>query len=231
MLNEWVSQLTWLIRQQTIWAPLIAMLAGLLSSLAPCSLASVPLVMGYVKGSGENTTRRSFLLSIVFAIGMSLTFIGIGLATGIMGRLVGGFSKVWYIIFGIFLTLMAIQTWGIYYFIKPNNLMNKSKSKNYIGAFISGILGGFFSSPCATPVIIAIVSIVLASGANIFWSILLFAAYAFGHSIVTIIAGTFSGAVTSLERKPKYAKLANLVDGVLGLGIFIMGVYFIYLGM
>lgn len=231
MLNEWISHLTWLIREQTIWAPLLALLAGLLSSLAPCSLASIPLVMGYVKGSGEDKPSRSFLLSVVFAFGMSATFISLGLATGILGRLVGGFNKYWYIVFGVFLVLMAIQTWGIYYFIKPTNLINKSRSRNYIGAFISGILGGFFSSPCSTPVMIALVSIVLASGANIAWSILLFAAYALGHSMVTIFAGTFTGTMLGVKNKPHFTKIGNIVDKVLGLGIFIMGIFYISMGL
>jgi thiol:disulfide interchange protein len=50
-------------------APLLALVAGILTSLTPCALSGIPLVVGYVGGTGQRSTKRAFLLSIVFAIG------------------------------------------------------------------------------------------------------------------------------------------------------------------
>ncbi len=64
-----------------IWiAPLLALIAGILTSVTPCSLSSVPLVIGYVGGTGEKDTKRSFRLSLAFALGMAVTFTALGTA-------------------------------------------------------------------------------------------------------------------------------------------------------
>ena len=39
---------------ENIWlAPVLAFVAGILTSFTPCSLSSLPLIIGYVGGSGE----------------------------------------------------------------------------------------------------------------------------------------------------------------------------------
>ncbi len=48
----------------TIWlAPVLALLAGVLTSFMPCSLSGIPLVIGYVGGTGQKDTRKAFSLS------------------------------------------------------------------------------------------------------------------------------------------------------------------------
>lgn len=232
MINEILADLAHKITNAGPIGPLIAIIAGFLTSLTPCSLSSVPLIIGYVKGSGQDSTKRSFALSVVFALGMTLTFVGIGVLSGALGRLVGVMPPFLYIIVGIFLVLMAIQTWGVYYFIKPNTMINKSTSRNYLGALVSGLLAGFFASPCTTPVMLALVSLVISSsGSAMLWGLLLFVFYAIGHSIVTILAGTFSVSVMEMTTKKEYKMVSKIIEIVLGILIFILGVYFISLGI
>ena len=53
MINEWLEQLSSLI-QSSLWlAPVLALLAGILTFFTPCSLSSIPLVIGYVGGTGQ----------------------------------------------------------------------------------------------------------------------------------------------------------------------------------
>lgn len=44
-------------------APLLALLAGVLTSFTPCSLSSIPLVIGYVGGAGAQDTKMALRLS------------------------------------------------------------------------------------------------------------------------------------------------------------------------
>lgn len=232
MLNNILVDLAKMLNNSSFITPLIALVAGFLTSLTPCSLSSIPLIMGYVKGSGQDDRRKSFSLSLVFALGMSLTFVGIGLFSSLLGRLVGLVPWYVYVGVGVLMILMAIQSWGLYYFIKPNNLINKSTRRNYLGSFISGLLAGFFASPCTTPVMVALISLVISSSSlNMMWGIFLFIMFALGHSIVTILAGTWSVGLNDLMLKKGYKKLAKIVEVVLGIFIFILGVYFISLGL
>ena len=118
----------------------------------PCSLSSIPLVVGYVGGTAQNDSKKAFKLSIIYVLGTAVTFTAIGVIAALAGKLVGVTGSWWYIILGVLMVLMALQTWGIFEFIPSSNLLSKSTKKGGIGAFIAGMLAGVFSSPCATPV-------------------------------------------------------------------------------
>lgn len=231
MINDILTDFSWLIRTGSIYAPLIVLIAGVLTSITPCSLSSVPLIIGYVGGTGQKDTQKSFRLSVTFALGMTITFTIIGLFSSLMQKIVGTTGKWWYLFLGILMLMMAIQTWGIYHFIKPNNLINKSERKGYFGALVSGLLGGLFSSPCATPVMVALMSMIAGTEGNIFWGILLFLLYAIGHSIIVILAGTFVGFVAKINSISGYGKFAKAIQTVLGIIIFILGVFFLSQGI
>ena len=229
MINEWLETLSSLISQSIWLAPLIALLAGVLTSVTPCALSSVPLVIGYVGGTGNNDTKRAFRLSLTFAIGMAVTFTALGTIASLLGRLMGTSSKWWYIALGVLMLLMALQTWEVYNFIPSTYLTGKNTKKGYIGAFIAGILGGVFSSPCATPVLIVLLGIVARSG-NVIWGILLLLLYSAGHSVLVLVAGTSIGFVKKLTTSDKYGAFSKVLKYLMGGAILLIAFYMFYLG-
>ncbi|MDD5382164.1 MAG: cytochrome c biogenesis protein CcdA, partial [Candidatus Margulisbacteria bacterium] len=62
--------------------PLIAylavFLAGLVSSASPCVLILYPLIIGFVGGYGEGDVRKSALYSLLFSLGLAITFTLLG---------------------------------------------------------------------------------------------------------------------------------------------------------
>lgn len=221
-ISEIISKSGWL-------APILALLAGILTSFTPCSLSSIPLIIGYVGGTGQRDTKRALYLSITFAAGAAITFTAFGVAASLAGRLIGTSASWWYIILGILMILMALQTWGIFEIIPSSYLISKTKKKGYIGAFIAGILGGIFSSPCSTPVLIVLLAIVAGKG-SILWGILLLLLYSIGHGILAIIAGTSFGFVQKLSASKKYGRASTVLKILMGLLILIIGFYMLYLG-
>lgn len=230
MINQWLETLSTLIINSFWLAPLLALLAGVLTSVTPCALTSVPLVIGYVGGSGNNDPKKSFKLSLTFALGMAVTFTALGTVASLFGKLMGTSSKWWYIALGVLMVLMALQTWEIYNFIPSTYLASKSKKKGYIGAFIAGILGGVFSSPCATPVLIILLGIVARSG-NIVWGVLLLLLYSIGHSVLVLIAGTSIGFVKNLTQNEKYGTFSKVLKILMGGAILLIALYMFYLGL
>ena len=78
--------------QAVTGTPLIALSAalawGALSVvLSPCHLASIPLIVGFIDGQGAMTTRRAFVISNLFAVGILVTIALIGVATAAAGRM------------------------------------------------------------------------------------------------------------------------------------------------
>jgi cytochrome c biogenesis protein CcdA len=210
-------------------APLMALLAGVLTSMTPCALSSVPLIIGYVGGVGNKDPKKSFKLSLLFAFGMAITFTMLGVLASILGRLMGTSSSLWYLFLGTLMVLMALQTFGLYQLIPSTTLITKNKKKGYVGAFLAGILGGIFSSPCATPVLVVLLGIVARSG-NPLWGIGLLLLYALGHSFLVIIAGTSIGWVSRITSNPKYGLYSNLLKYITGILILLIGFYMFYLG-
>lgn len=203
MINQWLDTLAVLISDNLWFAPIMALVAGVLTSATPCALSSVPLIIGYVGGTGNDDPKRAFRLSLTFAAGMAVTFTVLGTIASLAGKLMGTLGRWWYIVLGILMVLMALQTWGLFQFIPSTYLTAKNKRRGYIGALIAGILGGIFSSPCATPVLVVLLGIVAQNG-NVLWGILLLLLYAIGHSVLVLVAGTSLGFVQKMKTSAKY---------------------------
>jgi cytochrome c biogenesis protein CcdA len=192
-----------LIERSGYIAPLLALIAGALTSFTPCSLSSIPLVVGFVGGAGQGNTGRAFRLSLTFALGSAVTFTALGVIASLAGRLIGTSASWWYIALGVLMVLMALQTWEVFEIIPSSYLLSKNKKRGYAGALVAGILGGVFSSPCSTPVLIALLAIVAGKG-SILWGILLLLLYSVGHGILAVVAGTSVGFVQKLTTSGKY---------------------------
>ena len=225
-LLEYLSKLI----METAWlAPILALVAGILASFTPCSLSSIPLVIGYVGGTGQKDTKKALSLSLVFALGSAVTFTALGVIASSAGRLMGTSASWWYLLLGALMVLMALQTWGVFEIIPSSYLISKNTKRGYAGAFIAGILGGIFSSPCSTPVLIALLAIVAGKG-SIVWGILLLLIYSAGHGILAVVAGTSVGFVQKLTASEKYGKASTVLKIVMGSAILTIGFYMFYLG-
>lgn len=228
-MNEILEMMSEIIKNNFWIAPIISLLAGILTSFTPCSLSSVPLIIGCVGGTGINNTKRAFKLSVVFAVGMAITFTILGALASLLGKFMQGGGTWWYIILGIIMVLMALQTFEIITIVKSTNLQTKNTKKGYLGALIAGILGGIFSSPCSTPVLIVLLALVANSG-NMIWGIFLLLLYSIGHSILVVIAGTSLGTIQKMTQNEKYGKISNILKYIMGIIILFIGFYMFYLG-
>ncbi len=228
-MTGWLQSLSDLIQSAAWFAPILALLAGVLTSFTPCSLTNVPLVIGYVGSTEEQSTRRAFALSVTFVLGNALTFTILGVLATLAGRMLGAMASWWYIALGILMVLMALQTWGVITLIPSGALSTLPKSTGYVGAFAAGVLGGVFSTPCATPVLVALMAVV-AGGGNLAWGVLLFLLYSIGHGALAILAGTSVGFAKKLSASESYESASRWIKGVLGLGILLIGFYMLYLG-
>lgn len=210
-------------------APIFALLAGVVTSFTPCSLSSISLIIAYVGGVKEKNSKKAFWLSLTFAIGTAVTFTIFGIIAALAGRLIGVTSQWWYMILGILMVLMTLQIWEVIELIPSTYLVSKNKKKGFLGAFLTGVLAGIFSSPCSTPVLITLLAVVATNG-NIVWGILLLLFYSLGHATLAIIVGTSMGFVQKLSQNSIYGKLSKFIKLVTGLVVLVLALYMFYLG-
>lgn len=230
-INTILERFSVLIAHNMLLAPLLALAAGILTSVTPCSLSSVPLVIAYVGGTGRKEPAVAFRFSLVFALGMAVTFTALGALASLLGKLLSfGSNTWWYLVLGILMILLSLQTWGIITIIPPSYAQSKNTRRGYFGAFVTGVLGGLFSSPCATPVLIALLALVARRG-NPLWGISLLLLYSIGHSVLVVLAGTFMGLTGKLTKSGNYGIFAKTVNVLLGMGILLIGLYLVYVGI
>ena len=226
MIESVLSSLSSVIDPSQPWVYLIVLLGGVLSSFLPCSLSSLPLIISYVS-AGKRDTKSSFLLSLVFAAGMAVTYTFLSLIALALGNIIGTTGHLWYLILAVLMLMMGLQMLGVFNFIPSCYLQTKDQLRGYPGALLAGILSGVFSSPCSTPVLVAVLSIAsMADG--VLFSALLLLCYSIGYSVLSVIAGTFVGFVTALSSKEAYRKLGQFVQILLGLAILLLSFYLFY---
>lgn len=228
-MNGLLDLLSDLIGKSGALAPLLALAAGVVASFLPCSLSTVPLIVGFVGGTGQRDPKKAFLLSLVFAAGSAVTFTALGAAASVAGRLVGASSSWWYVVLGVLMVLMALQMWEVFEFIPASYLVSKSARRGFFGAFLAGILSGVFSSPCSTPVLIVLLAAVAGRG-NVAWGVLLLLCYSAGHGMLAVLAGTSVGFVQKLSKSGGYGVWSRALRIAMGCLILLLGFYMLYLG-
>lgn len=186
-----------LIQNQQGLAFLTVFVAGIISAASPCVLAAIPLIIGYVGGYSEGNKKKAALYSLVFILGLAITFTVLGAAASAMGQFLGFMGRWLYVGLAAIAVLMGLQLMGIVSIPLPFQKVHTVKSKGLWGAFFLGLLTGTVSSPCATPVLAVILVYVSTQGDILYGGMLLFA-YAVGHCALIFVAGLSVGLTESI---------------------------------
>ena len=226
MLDNLLSSLSEAVGSSGWLSPIIALAAGLITSITPCALSQVPLVLGYV--GREASPGKAFRLSLVYAAGTAVTFTSFGVAAALLGTLVGNAGRWWYFVLGAIMVLMALQMWGIVNLVPSTYLAAANRRRGYIGALLAGILGGIFSSPCSTPVLVALLTIAGAEGEVVRGALLLLL-YSIGCTALAVILGSSPALIRKLGTKSSFHILSSVLNAVLGIAVLAIGLYMFYL--
>lgn len=203
---------------------LAALVGGLISAASPCVLAAIPLVIGYVGGYSEGNKKKAALYSLVFILGLSITFTVLGAAASLVGRFLS-FAGAWlYPGLSVVAVLMGFQLMGLVSIPLPFQKTREVKSRGLWGAFLLGLLTGTVSSPCATPVLAVILAYVSTQGDILYGGSLLFT-YAVGHCALIFVAGLSIGLTESLVKSRGVQNFSLYAKKLSGAVLALAGVY------
>ena len=134
---------------------------GLLLSLTPCVFPMIPILSSIIVAQGTSVPRRrSFTLSLIYVLGMALTFAAVGVIAGLTGFLISALlQNPWVIgLFSLIFVLLALSMFGFYELQIPGPLQtlltrtsNRYSGGSFSGIFFMGILSGLIVGPCVTP--------------------------------------------------------------------------------
>src|SRR5512136_2961889 len=205
-------------------------LAGVISSASPCVLATIPLVIGFVGGYADGDRCKAFRYSLAFVLGLSLTFTAFGAAAGLLGTMFGTLGGPWYLIAGAIALVMGGQLMGMYEIRLPFRRDFKPKQGGIVGSFLLGLFFGVVSSPCATPVLVVLLTLVAGKGQVLYGVALLFS-YAIGHCLLMLFAGTFTGFVEGFVKARGVVNFSLWAKRLSGAVVTLAGGWFVWQGI
>ena len=206
--------------------PLLILLSfggGLAASLTPCVLAMLPMNLSYI-GTADITSKLDALKkSLFFVLGAVLIFSLLGLFASFASFIMIEYRGYVHVIIGIFVLYMALSELEIVKLPLPQFVTQIPHG----GPFIVGMAFALASSPCASPILFAILA--MASTARSFISgTLIMVAYSIGYTGVIFITSLFAGIAKQLDYFKKHSKIISVVSAAL-LGI--IGIFYFYSGI
>ena len=230
MIEELFTWLTHAVEGTPAVALAASFIWGVLSILlSPCHLASIPLIVGFIDRQGQIATRRAFLISTLFAVGILLTIAVIGAVTALAGRMMGDVGSygnyfVAAIFFIVGLHLLDVIPLP---FSGPGQV--GMQRKGALAAFILGLVFGIALGPCTFAYMAPMLAITFRLAAtNIAYGVLLLLAYGVGHCSVIVFAGTFTSAVQRYLKWNERSRGAVYLRWACGVLVLAGGVYLIY---
>jgi thioredoxin:protein disulfide reductase len=219
--NEDVSPIATLVHKHGWFVTfLFVFLGGLALNLTPCVYPMIAITVSYFGGQGgERNARRAFLSSLIYCLGIVLTYSTLGLIAALTGSLFGSALQSPFVLVGIALLLvaLALSMFGLFEFQPPQALMQKatglSSKAGYIGVFFLGAVIGVIAAPCLAPFVVALLAFVGETG-NPWIGWWLFFALALGLGLPYVVLGTFSGLLTRLPKSGMWMVWVKRVFGV-----------------
>ncbi len=175
---------------------------GLLLAFTPCVLPMIPILSGIIAGQGEAATpRRSFMLSVVYVLGMALTYTIAGAAFAAAGQQAQAFfQQPWIIIvFAALFVVLALAMFGLFDLKIPAALESRlagasgrQKSGSFVGTAIMGALSALVVTACVAPPMVAALAVIGQTGDVLRGALALFA-MAIGMGSPLLLVGVAGG--------------------------------------
>jgi len=101
---------------------------GLLLAFTPCVFPMIPILAGIIAGQGDKiTTRKAFVLSLVYVLAMAVTYTLAGVLAGLFGsNLQAAFQNPWILsAFAAIFVALAFSMFGFFELQLPSALQSK----------------------------------------------------------------------------------------------------------
>ena len=208
----------------------IVFISGFLTSLTPCVYPVIPIVMGYIGSRAGKKKIKGFYLSLFFVLGLSIVYAILGVIAATTGSLMGiSFQNpVVVLIISFIFIVMGLSLAGFFEIPVPSSIsskIQKGHKSEILGSIIIGGVSGIIAAPCVGPVLIALLSWI-SQTKNLFLGFWLTFTFSLGMSVIFVLAGTFSGVISSMPKAGKWMDYMKYLFSILLIG---GGIYFLSL--
>jgi len=229
MVENFVGGLSAYLQESVFLSFLAVYLGGVLISFTPCIYPVIPITAAFI-GARGGSKRRSFFLSLIYVLGMAVTYTILGAVAALSGKLFGQIqSNPWtYFVIGNICILMGLSMLDVFALSVRTpgfitRVQSKKKTEGIAGSFCVGAVSGLVMGPCTAPVLAVILSYA-ATRQNVAFAAGLMFVFACGMGTLLILVGTFAGLLAGIPRSGVWMVRISQLFGWILLGA---GEYFL----
>lgn len=221
----------------------LVVLGGLITAFNPCCLPMYPAVFGFIGGACCNTAVAASAesdqpppkpltrIALLFVFGMATATSIMGMLTAALGWVFGRFDTSFLMLLAAVPLLMGLNLLGLL----PSRLpvwhsarlyaIGGEKRKHKLTAFSAGLLFSLAIAPCATPILLGILTLVALQGDWVYSGVLMFV-YGLGAGIPLLMVGHGYERLRPYFASSYRQRWLRSVSGILLLGV---SVYIVWL--
>jgi cytochrome c-type biogenesis protein len=195
---------------------------GLIASVSPCILALLPVNLSYI-GTRKITSRwDAFVKAGSFVLGAVTVLSLFGLFSSFAGLVIVEYKGYINIAVGLIIFLMGLSLLEIIRLPLPQVNLDLPIA----GPYGVGFTFALVSSPCASPVLFAVLAAAGASGSQLIGTLAM-ASYALGYTAVIFFSSLFTGLAKQANNLLEYSETIVRVGSI---ALLLTGAYYVVTG-
>ncbi len=194
--------------------------------LSPCHMASIPLLIAYVAGQKIiPAPRQAARYAVLFAVGIFVTIMAVGLVCAAAGRMLGDVGPWWQAAVGLLLLWVA---WTL---MRPpqckatGHVLARFQMQGATGALVLGLGYGFLSGACTFGFIAPILGVITVQKEPA-TGVAMLVLFGVGHCLPLVICGMFSARTMELLHSRTGQGLVAVMRKAAAIVIAALGLYF-----
>ncbi|MDI6798260.1 MAG: cytochrome c biogenesis protein CcdA [Desulfatibacillaceae bacterium] len=196
-------------------------------ALSPCHLASIPLIVGYVAGQEKLLEAKGAArYAVAFTVGLFITIALLGVASALLGRMLGEVSPYWTILVGAILLWVALDMLGVKACSMSSGPISRLRVKGIRGAFVLGLAYGVLSGSCTFGFIAPILAVITIQQ-KVATGILYIVLFGIGHCLPIAIAGSSAALVRKILENNAFHRGTSAFRKAAGVLVGSLAIYFL----
>ncbi len=207
----------------------VAFVAGLVFSINPVSLASIPVSLAYVTKGRDRS--QALLFGAMFILGMILTHVALGLIAGLGGKWVAEVAgRGWGLFLGPLLILLGLMWAGWLRIPLPSIGFRASRPTAAFGAFLLGIPFAVAVCPVCTPALVVLLGVTAGLG-SVLLGVVLLLAFALGRAVPLAIGAFAVSWLENLSSLSRYRRWFEISGGVvlIAMGFYMLNAVYVWI--
>lgn len=201
----------------------LAFIGGLIASVSPCILAMLPLNLSYIGTRKIISRGDAFIKAGLFVLGNVIILSLFGLVSSFAGLVIVEYRGHINVAVGAIILVMGLGLLGLIKIPLPQINVGGSN----FGPLGVGLTYALISSPCASPVLFAVLAASAASGSQVL-SVLTMVSYALGYTIIIFLASLLTGFAKQAKLLLKYSEGITKFGSI---ALIIAGIYYLFIGI